>query len=219
MLMFDVGLGAAANALAALRCARAAPPGARRLLIFSFERDLGALTLAASVEGRARLQWSAADRAAAAALLEHGVCEGPEFRWELLPGDALDALARVPQRADLVFWDPWSPACNGELWTARAFATLRERCAPGAELFTYSRATAVRSALLLAGFHVGAGAIVGTKETTAAALAPARPVLPLDRRWLARLHRSSAGLPSDVAAEDGPAALAQIAACAQFAPA
>ena len=150
LVLFDVGLGAAANALAALRCARAAPAGARRLLVFSFERDLGALALAASADGAARLQWSAADRAAALELLEHGVCDEARFRWQLVAGCVLDALARVPQPADLVFWDPWSPRSNGELWTARAFTTLRAHCAPGAELFTYSRATAVRSALLLA---------------------------------------------------------------------
>lgn len=218
LVLFDVGLGAAANALAALRCARAAPPGSRRLLVYSFERDLGALALAASEEGAARLQWSAADRAAALALLEHGLCEEPQFRWQLLAGDALAALARAPQPADVVFWDPWSKQSNAELWTARAFATLREHCAAGAVLFTYSRATAVRSALLLAGFHVGAGAVVGTKETTAAALAPVLPAQPLDRRWLARLQRSSAAWPSDVAAAEVPAALQQIAAHPQFAP-
>ncbi|MFO1031204.1 MAG: tRNA guanosine(34) transglycosylase Tgt [Planctomycetota bacterium] len=218
LVLFDVGLGAAANALAALRCARAAPAGSRRLLVYSFERDLGALAVAASVDGTARLQWSAADRAAAIALLEHGEHEEPGFRWQLLAGDALEALARAPQPADVVFWDPWSPRRNAELWTARAFATLRAHCSPGASLFTYSRATAVRSALLLAGFHVGSGAIVGTKETTAAALAPTVPAQPLDRRWLARLQRSSAAWPSDVAAAEVPAALRQIAAHPQFAP-
>ncbi len=218
LVLFDVGLGAAANALAALRCARAAPSGARRLSIFSFERDLGALTLAASADGAAQLHWSAEDRAAALALLEHGACDEPQFRWQLMPGDALDAIARMAQPADIVFWDPWSPRTSADLWTVRAFAALRARCAPGAELFTYSRATAVRSALLLAGFSVGAGVAVGTKETTAAAVAPARPAQPLDRRWLARLQRSSAALPSDVGAKDLPAALAQIAAIAQFAP-
>lgn len=217
LVLFDVGLGGAANALAAIRCARAAPAGSRRLLVYSFERDLGALALAASVDGAARLQWSAADRSAALALLEHGAYEEPQFHWQLLAGDALGALARAPEPADVVFWDPWSPRSNGELWTARAFATLREHCALGAVLFTYSRATAVRSALLLAGFHVGAGAVVGTKETTAAALAPALPEQPLDRRWLERLQRSSAALPSDVAAADVPAALLRIAAHPQFA--
>ncbi|MFN6193966.1 MAG: tRNA guanosine(34) transglycosylase Tgt [Planctomycetota bacterium] len=219
LVLFDVGLGAAANALAAVRCARAAPAGSRRLLVYSFERDLGALALAASVDGAARLHWSAADRSAALALLEHGAHEEPGFRWQLLAGDALEALARAPEPADLVFWDPWSPHSNAELWTTRAFATLREHCAPGALLFTYSRATAVRSALLLAGFHVGAGAVVGTKETTAAALAPVLPEQPLDRRWLVRLQRSSAAWPSDVAAADVPAALLQIAAHPQFAQA
>jgi queuine tRNA-ribosyltransferase len=216
LVLFDVGLGAAANALAAVRCARAAPAGSRRLLVYSFERDLGALALAASVDGAARLRWSAADRTAALTLLERGEYEESQFRWQLIAGDALASLARVPQLADLVFWDPWSPRSNAELWTTRAFTMLRQHCAPGALLFTYSRATAVRSALLLAGFHVGAGAVVGTKETTAAALAPARPAQPLDRRWLARLQRSSAALPSDVAAADMPVALAQIAAHAQF---
>lgn len=219
LVLFDIGLGAAANALAALRCARAAPTGSRRLLVFSFERDLGALALAASVDGAARLQWSAADRAAAVALLEHGAYDEPPFGWRLLAGEALDALARVPQPADVVFWDPWSKRSNPELWTARAFATLRAHCAPGASLFTYSRATSVRSALLLAGFQVGVGAVVGTKETTAAALAPTRPAQLLDRRWLARLQRSAAAWPSDVAAAEVPAALRQIAAHPQFAPA
>jgi queuine tRNA-ribosyltransferase len=77
----------------------------------------------------------------------------------------------------------------------------------------------VRSALLLAGFHVGVGAVVRTKETTAAALAPARPAQPLDRRWLARLQRSSAALPSDVGRGGGACGLSQIAAHPQFAPA
>lgn len=219
LVLFDVGLGAAANALAALRCARAAPAGARRLALFSFERDLGALAHAAAQDGAARLQWSAADRAAALALLEHGAYDEPQVSWRLLQGDVLDTLARAPQCADLVFWDPWSPRTNPELWTTRAFAALRDHCAPGAELFTYSRATAVRSALLLAGFHVGVGAVVGNKETTAAALPPALPVQPLDLRWLTRLQRSSAALPSDVAAAEVPAAFRQIAAHPQFAPA
>jgi queuine tRNA-ribosyltransferase len=102
---------------------------------------------------------------------------------------------------------------NGELWTAAAFARLASRCAPGATLFTYSTATAVRSALLLAGFAVGHGDASGPKEeTTAAALPPALPARPLDARWLARLRRSSAPFPVDAPAD----ALGRIAASAQF---
>ncbi|MBI5070114.1 MAG: tRNA guanosine(34) transglycosylase Tgt [Deltaproteobacteria bacterium] len=198
LTLFDVGLGAAGNALAAIRAARAAPPGSARLCIVSFERELGALGLACSEEGARRLGLAEVDGEAARALLAHGRHEEERVVWRLAQGDALEQIAAAPERADLVFWDPFSPKANPELWTLRAFALLRERCRPGAELFTYSTATAVRAALVLAGFTVGVGDASGPKqETTAAALAPAAPARPLGARWVARLERSSAPLPPD----------------------
>jgi queuine tRNA-ribosyltransferase len=212
LVLFDVGLGAAGNALAALRAARsvraaavqaaagAAPP--RPLAVVSFERELGALDLACTEEGAARLGWSAEDLAAARAILAAGRHEEPGLTWRLALGDATASLATLPEAADLVFWDPFSPKANPELWTVAAFAALRARCAPGCTLFTYSTATATRSALLLAGFHVGVGDPSGPKEeTTAAALPPAAPERPLDARWLARLARSSAAWPADAPPE------------------
>jgi queuine tRNA-ribosyltransferase len=87
------------------------------------------------------------------------------------------------------------------------------RCAAGAALFTYSTATASRAALLLAGWVVGHGDASGPKEeTTAATLPPALPARSLDRRWLARLGRSSAPFPADAPAD----ALARIGALEQF---
>ncbi len=213
LVLFDVGLGAAGNALAAIRAARAAPPGHRPLTVVSFERELGALTLAASPEGAARLGWSPRDTAAAGALLRDGHHEEPGLTWRLALGDALERLDAEPLRADLVYWDPYSPKVNSALWTAGAFARLADRCAPGAALFTYSTATATRAALLLAGFVVGHGDASGPKEeTTAAALPPARPARPLDARWLARLARSSAPFPSDAPRD----ALGLISARPQF---
>jgi queuine tRNA-ribosyltransferase len=213
LVLFDVGLGAAGNALAAIRAARAAPAGRRPLTIVSFERELGALTLAASPDGAARLGWAPRDAAAARALLRDGRHEEPGVAWRLELGDALERLDAEPLRADLVFWDPYSPKVNGALWTAGAFARLAARCAPGASLFTYSTATATRAALLLAGFVVGHGDASGPKEeTTAAALPPAHPARPLDARWLARLARSSAPFPPDAPGD----ALALIAARPQF---
>lgn len=215
LVLFDVGLGAAGNALAAIRAARAAPAGRRPLAVVSFERELGALTLAASAEGAARLGWSAQDAAAARALLQGGRHEEPGISWRLELGDALERLDAEPLRADLVYWDPFSPKVNGALWTAGAFARLAARCAPGAALFTYSTATATRAGLLLAGFVVGHGDASGPKEeTTAAALPPARPARPLDARWLARLARSSAPFPPDAPGD----ALALISARPQFLP-
>jgi queuine tRNA-ribosyltransferase len=213
LVLFDVGLGAAGNAMAAIRAARVAPPGRRPLAVVSFERELGALALACSDEGVRRLGWSADEAEAARALLRDGRHEEPGLTWELRPGDALERLDAEPLRADVVFWDPFSPKVDGPLWTAGAFACLAARCAPGAALFTYSTATSVRSALLLAGFAVGHGDASGPKEeTTAAALPPALPARPLDARWLTRLRRSSAPFPTDAPGD----ALRRISALPQF---
>jgi queuine tRNA-ribosyltransferase len=222
LTLFDVGLGAAGNALAAIRSARAAraahaaqPEGhaPRPLAIVSFERELGALDLAATDDGAARLGWSADDLAAARALRTAGRHEEPGISWRLALGDAPATIAAAPEQADLVFWDPFSPKANPGLWTVAAFQALRGRCAPGCTLFTYSTATSTRSALLLADFHVGVGDPSGPKEeTTAAALPPAAPARPLDARWLQRLARSSAAWPSDAP----PDALDRIRSHPQF---
>jgi queuine tRNA-ribosyltransferase len=199
LVLLDVGLGAGSNALAAIRAADEAPPGGRRLDLVSFEEDTGALALAASEEGSATLGLSPTARAAARALLERGAWEGGRVRWRLARGDLLATLPAEPAgAAELVFWDPFSPKANPELWTLAAFAAVHGRCAPRAALYTYSTATATRAALLLAGFFVGVGDPSGPKEqTTAAATDPALLTRPLDRRWLARLERSSAPFPPD----------------------
>jgi queuine tRNA-ribosyltransferase len=206
LVLLDVGLGAGSNALAALHAARAAPPG-RGLDLVSLEQDPGALALAASDEGARRLGLDQDDLAAARALLARGLHEGPRARWTLLLGDALETLPAWDLRADLVFWDPFSPRAN------RAFSAAFARCAARADLYTYSTATATRSALLLAGFFVGVGDPSGPKEqTTAAATDASLLVRPLDGRWLSRLERSSAPFPSDAP----PDALDRIRAHPQF---
>jgi queuine tRNA-ribosyltransferase len=198
LVLLDVGLGAAANALAALRAAEALPNAGRGLEIVSFERELGALALAVSPEGAARLSLDPASLAAARALLAHGRHESPRVLWRLVQGDLLETLPGEQVCADVVFWDPFSPRANPALWTWAAFAAARARCGDAATLYTYSTATATRAALLLAGFFVGQGDPSGPKEqTTAAATDSALLARPLDARWLARLARSSAPFPDD----------------------
>jgi queuine tRNA-ribosyltransferase len=123
-------------------------------------------------------------------------------------------LSREPEAsADIVFWDPFSPLANPELWNFEAFTALRRSCRAGATVFTYSGATRVRAALLLAGFSVGHGAAIRAgKEATVAALAPAVLARPLGRSWLERLARSSAPFPSDAPVD----ALARVRALPQF---
>jgi queuine tRNA-ribosyltransferase len=228
LVLYDVGLGAGSNALAAIRAARSAarvPAAAgamivgdegaqpvparttrplRDLLVLSFERELGALELAASDAGAA-LTPAPEDRAALRALLSAGAHAEPGIEWRLVRGDVLETLPAAAPPAEIVFWDPFSPRVNPGLWSLAAFRALRARCAPDATLFTYSTATSVRTALLLAGFCVGVGDPSGPKqETTAAATRRDLLARPLDARWLARLERSSAPFPAD-APEDAAA--------------
>jgi queuine tRNA-ribosyltransferase len=219
LVVFDVGLGAGSNALAALAAAETDTGEASaggvvgaRLEIVSFERELGALRLALEHAAAFGLDGAAGD--AARALLARGRHEGPRATWRLVPGDLPGTLAAAGARADVVFWDPYSPHVNPELWTVAAFTAAREAAAAGCALYTYSASTATRLALLAAGWAVGVGDATGSKaHTTAAALSVADLARPLDRRWLRRLRRPDAPLPADAPAD----LLARVAAAPQFA--
>jgi queuine tRNA-ribosyltransferase len=183
VVLFDVGLGAASNALAAHAATERA---GGRLELVSFERDLGALALA--LEHGPDFGMDGAGMAAARELLAHGRHESAHVTWRLVRGDLLEGLAREEARADVVFWDPFSPKVNPELWTEAAFAAVRARAAARATLFTYSASTAVRAAMLLGGWAVGVGDAIGTKrQTTAAAVEVSDLVRPLPPTWPRRL--------------------------------
>ena len=114
---------------------------------------------------------------------------GPKVSWQLHLGDfpsLLAGSAGLPA-PHAIFYDPYSPSANPEMWTQETFAALfrRLRADVPCLLTTYTRSTAVRVTLLLAGFHVGVGGASGEKdETTVATNAPALLDSPLTRRWL-----------------------------------
>jgi hypothetical protein len=192
--IFDLGLGAATNAVAALTCAQQAG-GAIEL--HSFEMDLAPLRLA--LGDPAGFPFLVPFRVAAESLIATGQWVAPGVRWVLHRGDMLQALQHAPATAELIFYDPFSPQINVALWTRSAFAAVRARCrrdGDGALLLTYSAATPMRAALLLGGFYVGAGVATGTKrETTVGATVRQSLDAPLGPRWLARWERSSARAP------------------------
>ena len=197
LVLFDVGLGAGSNALAARSASEGLPEGhgSARLELVSFERDLGALELALTSEA---FGWQGEPAEAARSLLVHGAHETARTHWRLARGDLLEALARQTVPADIVYWDPFSPRANPALWTVAAFSEARRVAGPRCALYTYSASTATRLALLLAGWAVGVGDAIGDKaQTTAAAVALSDLERPLDRGWLARLSRPDVPLPSD----------------------
>lgn len=213
LVLLDVGLGAGSNAGAAWRLSASLPATARPLEIVSFDRDLEALTLALAHAEDFNLAGPVGE--AARALLARGEHTSGRTRWRMIHAELPASLARAPA-ADVVFWDPFSPRANPELWRLSAFTALRARCRGAATVHTYSGATAVRSALLLAGFAVGEGVATGEYKTATAAAVDIEDLeRPLDLRWLARLGRSSAGFPADAPAD----ALARVAALPQFRPA
>jgi len=200
LVLFDVGMGAGSNALAARAESERAHASAARLELLSFERDLGALELALTQPSDFALEGESGE--AARALLAHGRHETTRTRWSLRRGDVREALASETCLADIVFWDPFSPRANPDLWTIAAFTALRRVAHAHCTLFTYSASTAVRSALLLAGWAVGVGESIGEKAaTTAAAVVATDLARPLNRSWLARLSRPDVPVPSDAPAD------------------
>jgi len=199
--VWDVGLGAGTNAVAALTCARELGERQRRELeVLSFEIDLAPLRLAlADTQGFAFLQPFAA---AGNALLNGEPWHQGRSRWEVHLGDAAELWGRTWEPADLIFFDPFSPVSNPTLWTPATFAKLRAHARDdggGCTVYTYSAATPTRVSLLLGGFFVGTGAATGMKkETTVAATRRELLEQPLDARWLSRWERSAAQAPHGV---------------------
>jgi queuine tRNA-ribosyltransferase len=194
--ILDVGLGAGTNAVAALTRAQAMGAERQRALeIVSLEVDTTPLQLAlGDDEG---FPFLAPWRTAAEALLHEGHWEAPSLSWRLIQGDAAKMIDEVDGYFDLVFFDPFSPESNPEMWTPKVLRTIRSRLRlQGGVLATYSAATPTRAALLLAGYFVGKGVSTGTRQETTVAASELRLLQdPLGERFLQRWSRSSAKAP------------------------
>jgi queuine tRNA-ribosyltransferase len=206
LVVWDVGLGAAANAMAAiLAVENLGPAVVRPLRLVSFENDLDSLKLALDHPG-----WFAHLRhAAPGALLREDRWNSPTspIEWVLLNGDfALRKFEAPPP--DIVFFDPFSFKTDSALWTLQAFRELAKACADkSTELFTYTYSTSVRAAMLAAGFHVAKGRATGPKGETTVALSPraartAHGRELLGQEWLKKWARSDAQVPFGSAEPD-----------------
>lgn len=207
-VIWDVGLGAAANALTVLRATRDVPA---RIRLISFDRTLEPLLFA--LDHMAELRYPVGYEPILARLIadpEEVVSfrnDAQQVSWQIVTGDfpaLLQDWTRQPrdQRTasapDAILFDPFSPARNPEMWCYPLFAGLYGTLDPAqpAALATYSRSTMLRVTLLLAGFRVGVGHATGEKdETTVAANAPSLITEPLGRDWLARVARSTSAEP------------------------
>lgn len=210
LVTWDVGLGAAANAMAAIRCyeEQAALGPVRPMQVFSFENDLDSLRLALRHNDKFRYL----RHGGPAGILRCGKWQSkqhPGLSWQLVPGDFLETVASVPTSPDLIFYDMFSSKTHREQWAIEIFRRLFAACRGRAtELFTYTHSTAARAALLAAGFYVAKGRPAGAKEETTIAFTPAALGSPFTRsyellaaEWVGRWNRSRAKFPSEIAAD------------------
>ncbi len=83
----------------------------------------------------------------------------------VLFGDARESIRALTGRQfDAVFFDPYSPSHNPELWSVEFFREIFRLTASRGILTTYSSAPQVRAALMEAGFIIGRGPSVGGKR-------------------------------------------------------
>jgi tRNA U34 5-methylaminomethyl-2-thiouridine-forming methyltransferase MnmC len=193
-VIWDVGLGAAANVLTVLRAVADLNCSLR---IISFDRTTAPLDFA--LRHAAQLGYFAGYESAVRELLATG--SALNGNWELRLGDFPELLRHAPAPAPpphAILFDAFSPARNPAMWTAPLFRDLFRCLEPGrpCAMPTYSRSTMLRVTLLLAGFFVGVGHATGEKEETTIA-ANTLDLLdePLPASWLQRARKSKSAEP------------------------
>ena len=199
-VVWDIGLGAAANPLTFLNAIRELRAKVR---IVSFDHTTEPLQVA--VQNPDLLPYTRGWNVALEDLIKKQrtrieLLRGLEAEWELHLGD-FPTLIRGTIAAPAphaIFYDAFSPATNPAMWTLDVFTRLFQQLdsARPCSMPTYSRSTMLRVTLLLAGFYVGVGHATGEKEeTTIASNTPELIEELLDRSWLLRAKRSRSSEP------------------------
>lgn len=166
VVLYDVGMGIAANVVAAIEC-HAQLPTPRPLHIVSFENSPEGIRTA--LGHPAQFPWLMPYSSAIEELLRTGRWESADGKivWELRTGDfRKQDLSPAPE---VIFYDFFSPKSSPELWEQSVFERIFAACAPNAILATYSAATRVRKAMENAGFQVTKGLPTQAKRETTVA--------------------------------------------------
>lgn len=199
LVVWDVGLGGAANATAVLR---ALSGESGRLSLVSFDNTDEPLEFA--LRHASKLDYPVGWETPISQLLRshHTRFQTGQLQvnWEFHLTDFpswLQTASPIPA-PQAILYDAFSPAKNPAMWTLPVFTGLFRRLDPQrpCALTTYSRSTLLRVTLLMAGFYVGVGHATGLKEETTIAantldLIPER----LNDRWLERATRSDSAEP------------------------
>jgi tRNA U34 5-methylaminomethyl-2-thiouridine-forming methyltransferase MnmC len=196
-VIWDVGFGAAANVLSAIE---ALIHRDAEIEIHSFDKTTAPMEFALhhAHELKYVLDFQHQIREL---LTQRQVQISPRMQWYLHLGDFSTQIKDEYKNLNsphAVFYDPYSSATNPEMWTLENFSYLNHALNSNTPcLWTnYTRSTAVRVALLLAGFYVGVGRSVGEKaETTVASNDLGLLEKPLTLDWLNRVRNSTNSAP------------------------
>jgi tRNA U34 5-methylaminomethyl-2-thiouridine-forming methyltransferase MnmC len=201
-VIWDVGLGAAANPLVLLKAISDLP---RKVRIVSFDHSLEPLAFA--LRNTDKLSYLHDFEANLERLLATGeswfsLPEGLKVSWQVHVAD-FPALLKTSSaekwpKPHAILYDAFSPARNAAMWSYAVFSQIYILLDPTrpCAMPTYSRSTMLRVTLLLAGFFVGAGHATGEKEeTTIAANSLELLEEPLDSTWLKRARNSTSAEP------------------------
>lgn len=214
VVLWDVGLGAAHNAMAAIRCAEEVLKNngienTNKLVIYSFECDLNPLKLAC----KCNKEFPHLHHSAPFKLLKDGVWENKEgsIKWILVEGNYLELFEKF-EKPNIIFYDPFSPKVDSDCWELPAFQKLVSHCSGKSfELYTYTTSTMIRSTMLVSGMWVAKGVATGPKESTTIAFSDEDTGKKhksahnlLAKEWLDRWHRSQAQFPKNLPEKDKP---------------
>jgi len=207
--LFDVCFGLGYNTVAFLDTVFSFNPRAEAS-IAGFEADLSVIENALRINWKKYERWKPIVKSA----LKNKQCENgfltlnhadERIKLKIFIGEGRTVLRKVWRRycrfADAIFHDPFSPKVNPELWTYEFFCYLRKIIKYDGILATYSAASPVRKALIMAGFGIREGVAVGRKSRSTVA----SPAYPSDPELLKKLESSTKAIPyRDPTLHDAP---------------
>ncbi|MCD6176648.1 MAG: hypothetical protein J7K29_02305 [Candidatus Cloacimonetes bacterium] len=93
------------------------------------------------------------------------VTDNNNNRIQILLGDALQKIDELSNEIfDRVFFDPFSPKKQPEMWSEEIFQKIYNKMKIGAKLSTYSCAKQIRKNMISVGFKVMDGPVIGRKS-------------------------------------------------------
>ncbi|MBW2982647.1 hypothetical protein KY343_07215 [Candidatus Woesearchaeota archaeon] len=162
-VIFDICFGLGYNTAAALDLVESA-------VIYCFENDKEILNKI--LEINADFNSYSLIKAFVKQFLDKGINEykKDDIKLIMMFGDAREKIQEVDDKADFVFFDPFSPNKVPDMWTKEFFISIGNKMKLNGKLSTYSCAKFVRDNLKQAGFVVKDGPIIGRKSPSTIAI-------------------------------------------------